>query len=87
MQQIYHSNAKTNVHNREQIQKCSSVSNQEPACRFNVSNQTISKWKNRDFVQDVPCCPKKIEYALSELETAFVISIRHSSWLALDEIH
>lgn len=75
MQQIYHSNAKTNVNNREQIQKCSTVSNEELASRFNVSSQTVSKWKNRDFQQDASCCPLHIEYALSELETALIISI------------
>ena len=86
MQQIYHSNAKTNVHNREQIQKCFSDSNEILAARFNVSNQTVSKWRNRNFQQDASCRPKKIEYALSELETALVISIRRSSWLPLDEV-
>ena len=86
MQQIYHSNAKTNVNNREQIQKCFSVSNQILAAQFNVSSQTISKWRNRDFRQDASCCPKNIEYALSDLETALVISIRRSSWLPLDEV-
>jgi transposase InsO family protein len=87
MQQIYHSNAKTNVNNREQIQKCTSASNEELATRFNVSNQTVSKWRNRDFVQDASCCPKNIEYALTEIETALVISIRRSSWLPLDEVY
>lgn len=87
MQQIYHSNAKTNVNNREQIQKCTSASNEELATRFNVSNQTVSKWRNRDFVQDASCCPRNIKYALTELETALVISIRRSSWLPLDEVY
>jgi transposase-like protein len=87
MQQIYHSNARPNVNNREQIQKCSSVTNQELASRFNVSSQTVSKWKNRDFVQDASCCPLNIEYALSELETALIISIRSCSWLPLDEVY
>jgi transposase-like protein len=87
MQQIYHSNARTNINNREQIQKCASASNEELAARFNVSNQTVSKWRNRDFVQDASCCPKNIEYALTELETALVISIRRSSWLPLDEVY
>ena len=86
MQQVYHSNAKTNVNNREQIQKCASASNEELAARFNVSNQTVSKWRNRDFVQDASCCPKNIEYALTELETALAISIRRSSWLSLDDV-
>lgn len=87
MQQIYHSNARTNVNNREQIQKCSTDTNEELASRFNVSSQTVSKWKNRDFVQDASCCPLNIEYALSELETALIISIRRCSWLPLDEVY
>lgn len=87
MQQIYHSNARTNVNNREQIQKCSTVSNKELASRFNVSSQTISKWRNRGFEHDASCCPLNIEYALSELETALIISIRSCSWLSLDEVY
>jgi len=86
MQQIYHSNAKTNVNNREQIQKCSSVTNNVLASRFNVSTQTVSKWKNRDFTKDLSSRPKTIKYALTELETALAVSIRRTSWLALDEV-
>lgn len=86
MQQIYHSNAKTNVHNRTQIKKCSSISNKKLAVQFCVSSQTISKWKNRDFVQDASSRPKSINYALTDLETALIISIRRSSWLPLDEV-
>ena len=86
MQQIYHSNAVTNVNIRLQIQKCFSVSNAALATRFNISSQAVSKWRHRDFVQDASSHPQNIEYALSELETALVISIRRSSWLPLDEI-
>ncbi|MDZ7935167.1 MAG: DDE-type integrase/transposase/recombinase [Emticicia sp.] len=85
MSQIYHSNAKTNVNNRQQIQKCSDT-NEALSERFNISKQTVSKWKHRDFVEDVSSRPKNIEYALNELETALVISIRRSSWLPLDEV-
>lgn len=56
MQQIYHFNATTNINIRTQIQT-NSVTNSESASRFNVSKQTISKWKNRDFVEDVSCAP------------------------------
>lgn len=87
MQQIYHSNARTNVHNREQIQKCSSVTNEELASRFNVSSQTVSKWRNRDFAQDASCSPLKIKYALSEIQTSVIISLRSTTWLPLDEVY
>ncbi len=80
-----HSNAKTNVNNRQQIQKCSDT-NKTLATRFNISKQTVSKWKNRAFVEDVSSCPKNIKYALSEVEIALLISIRRSSWLPLDEV-
>jgi transposase InsO family protein len=86
MQQIYHSNAKTNSNIREHIQHNSTVSNRELATQFNVSLQTISKWKNRDFLADSSSRPKNIKYALSDVETALIISIRKSSWLPLDEI-
>jgi transposase-like protein len=86
MQQIYHSNAKTNSNIREQIQHNSSVSNGKLAAQFNVSTQTVSKWKNRDSIDDSSCRPKNINYALSHLITALIVSIRSTSWLPLDEI-
>ena len=85
MQQVYHSNARTNLNIRTEIQN-NSANNSDLANRFNVSEQTISKWKNRDFIQDASCKPLKIEYALSDLEKALVISLRKSSWMSIDEI-
>lgn len=86
MQQIYHSNAKTNVHVREQICK-SSKTNVSLAEQFNVSTQTVSKWKNRESMQDRSSRPDNIRYALSELERALAVSIRTASWLPIDEVH
>jgi len=85
MQQIYHFNATTNVNIRTQIQT-NSVTNSELASRFNVSQQTVSKWKNRDFVEDVSCAPHNIKYALTALEKALAISLRSSTWLPIDEV-
>jgi transposase-like protein len=85
MQQVYHSNAMTNINIRQQIQNSTS-SNEDYSLRFGVSTQTVSKWKNRDFTNDLSSRPHNIEYALSELEQALVLSIRSSSWLPLDEI-
>jgi transposase-like protein len=83
--QTYHSNATTNLNIREQIQN-NSVKNSELALRFNVSTQTVSKWKNRNFTQDASCSPHNIEYALSDLEQALATSIRRSTWMPLDEV-
>lgn len=85
MQQVYHSNAATNLNIRSQIQN-NSGTNSDLATRFNVSEQTISKWKNRDFTHDASCKPLNIEYALSDLEKALAISLRKSSWMSIDEV-
>ena len=74
MEQVYHSNAKTNLNIRYQLQN-NFGSNSELALRFNISQQTVSKWKNRDFLQDTSSKPLKIQYALSDLEKALAISL------------
>jgi hypothetical protein len=85
MSQIYHSNAKTNINIRQQIQT-SAKSNLDLAVQFNTSTQTVSKWKNRAVVKDVTSRPLNIAYALSDLQKAIVKSLRTSTWLPLDEI-
>jgi len=85
MQQVYHSNARTNLNIRHQLQN-NSITNSESALRFGISEQTVSKWKNRDFVQDSSCRPHNIKYALTDLERALVKSLRTSSWSSLDEV-
>jgi transposase len=87
MQQIYHANATTNVNIRTQLQNNFSSSNEELSQRFNVSKQTVSKWKNRDFQTDVSSKPQNIKYALSDIEQALIISIRTATWFALDEVY
>jgi transposase InsO family protein len=86
MSQIYHNNAKTNIHNRKQIRN-SDASLEESSVRYQVSVNTIQKWKNRENPCDKSSRPHKIEYALTALEKALVLSIRRSSWQSLDLIH
>ncbi len=85
MQQVYHSNASTNINIRTLLQN-NSGTNSELASKFNISSQTVSKWKNRDFQKDVSCRPLNINYALTQLEKAIAISLRKSTWLPLDEV-
>jgi transposase InsO family protein len=85
MQQVYHSNANTNINIRTLLQN-NSVTNSELATKFNISCQTVSKWKNRDFQKDASCKPLNIKYALTELEKAIAIGLRKSTWLPLDEV-
>lgn len=87
MQQVYHANARTNVNIRQQIQKRLSLTNQELSVQFCTSKQTISKWRNRDFANDASCRPNNIKYALSDLEIALAVSIRSTTWFALDEVY
>lgn len=46
MKQAYHSNAVTNIHLRCEISK-SNLSTKALSLKYDVSEKTISKWKNR----------------------------------------
>lgn len=85
MKQHYHSNARTNSHMRQSIQK-STLSNQELARRFEVSEQTISKWRNRTETDDRSSRPETIHYALSSVEKELVRIVRTSTWMSLDDL-
>ncbi len=67
MKQTYHSNATTNVRLREEISK-SKATNLELSEKIGVSENTISKWKNREIFEDRSSRPNKIRYSLSEIE-------------------
>jgi transposase InsO family protein len=86
MQQTYHANAATNVNIRRQIQNNFSASNANLAKQFGTSAQTVSKWKNRSVLTDRSSRPKNIAYALSEQQQALIVSVRKSTWFALDEV-
>jgi len=85
--QIYHSNATTNIHIRQQIQSNSDSSIKDLAKKHNISTQTVSKWKQRTSLKDASCVPLNISYALSETERILIVALRKSTWLALDEIY
>ena len=51
MSQVYHSNARTNQHVREIIQK-SDLTNVELADKYSVNVKTISKHRRRNFTED-----------------------------------
>lgn len=85
--QIYHSNATTNIHIRQQIQSNSDSSIKDLANRHNISTQTVSKQKHRASLEDASCAPLNVTYALSEIEYALTVALRKSTWLAIDEVH
>ena len=65
--QVYHSNARTNQHVREIIQK-SDLTNVELAQKYNINVKTVAKWKDRDCKEDKSSRPDNISYALTPLE-------------------
>ena len=85
MKQHYHSNAKTNSHMRLSIQK-SELSSQALSKKYGVSIQTISKWRQRSFVEDLSSRPHTIHYAFNELEKALICTVRKATWMPLDEL-
>ena len=85
MKQVYHSNARTNLHYRSEINN-SNLSNEKLSVQYNVSVNTISKWKNRIVFEDKSSRPDSIQYSLSEIEQALAIHIRTTTWWALDDI-
>jgi transposase-like protein len=85
MQQVYHSNATTNLNIRTQLQN-NLCTNFELASKFCISEQTVSKWRNRDFIHDASSKPHNIEYALNDLEKAIIIGLRTTTWSSIDEI-
>ncbi len=85
MQQVYHSNAVTNLHIRTEIRN-SNLTNLELANKYNTSATTISKWKNRELLADNSSAPNNISYALNDVEQSLITSIRKTTWLPLDEV-
>ena len=85
MKQVYHSNAVTNIQIRSIIRN-SNLKNSQLAEIYNISETTVSKWKNRNDFEDRSSKPKTIHYSLSDIEKALLIVIRTQTWWALDEI-
>jgi len=85
MCQVYHSNAKTNQHVREIIQK-SDLTNVELADKYGVNIKTVSKWRNRDYTKDKSSRPNTIHYALSNLEKELIRVVRTLTWMELDDL-
>ncbi len=85
MSQIYHSNARTNQHVREIIQR-SDLTNVELAQKYNINVKTVAKHKARDFTEDKSSRPDKIHYALTPLEKELIRVVRTLTWMELDDL-
>lgn len=85
MPQTYHANATTNVHIRSDIRK-SDMQNAELARRYGVSENTVSKWRNRECQEDASSRPHNIQYAIAEVTEALIVPIRKSLWNSREDI-
>lgn len=85
MPQTYHANATTNIHIRREINK-SNLPNTVLAGQHKVSLNTVSKWKKREFMEDASSRPHHIEYALTPVQEALVVSIRNTTWASREDI-
>lgn len=85
MKQVYHSNATTNIRLRNEINK-SNLTNKELSEKYNVSGNTIKKWKKRKVFTDKSSKPENIKYSLTQLQMSIIVKIRIMTWWALDEI-
>jgi transposase-like protein len=85
MKQTYHSNAVTNVHIRGQF-NLSNLTSSELAQRFNISINTVRKWKGRENLFDKSSRPNRIRHSLDYIEKQIVVSVRKTTWLPLDEV-
>ena len=85
MKQTYHSNSTTNIRLRREINQekgsCAELSQ-----KYNVSKNTILKWKNRTEFKDKSSKPKNIKHALTQLQMRVALTIRHLTWMPLDEV-
>jgi len=59
MKQEYQSNSSTNVHIRFEISN-SNLTNSQLAHKYNISEPTVSKWKNRENFEDQSSRPHTI---------------------------
>jgi len=85
MCQVYHSNASTNQHVRDIVQK-SDLTNVELANKYNINVKTVSKWKSRDYQEDKSSKPNTIDYALSPLDKELIRVVRTLTWMELDDL-
>ncbi len=82
-----HKNARTTPAQRAFIQNADQMSISELADKIGVSETTIRRWKNRNFVFDKPHTSKKVRTAMTPEQEILVIILRICLRLGLDDLH
>ena len=85
MTQALHSLARTTHLIRKEIRE-SDLSQAELARRYNVSRQTIRKWKERDSAEDLSHRPDTLRTTLTPVQEAIVVELRTTLLLPTDDL-
>lgn len=80
-----HKLARTTPAIREEIRR-SNLPVKELAEKYNITKDTVRKWKNRDTVEDKSHRPHNLKTTLSQTEEAIVVELRKSLLLPLDDL-
>ena len=62
------------------------LTNVELANNYNLNIKTISKWKDRDFIEDKSSRPHNIKTTLTSLEKELIKVVRTMTWMELDDL-
>ena len=80
-----HSQARTTPKIRAEIQACT-LSDRAAAKKYNVTRQTIRKWRERENQQALSHCPHVLKTTLSPNEEIIVVERRKTLLLSLDDL-
>ena len=84
MGHILHGSARTTPKTRRELQN-SQKSVKELALEYNITQNTVRKWRSRESVTDMSHRPKKLRTVLSEQDEAIIITFRKATQLPLDD--
>ena len=80
-----HKRARTTPAIREELRQ-SNLSERNLAQQYNISRETVRKWKHRDSVEDRSHRPHVLHATLSSAEEAIVVELRKTLLLPLDDL-
>lgn len=83
----YHSNATTNIAQRQYIKNNKDCkSSRDLADELKVSHVTCAKWANAGQTEDKTSKPHTINYVLSKIDERIIIAVRDKALLSLDDL-
>ena len=80
-----HQNARTTPATRREMQD-STLPTATLARQYNVSEETVRKWRNRADVHDASHCPQRLQTTLTTAQEAVVVELRKTALLPLDDL-